>query len=85
MAPTAVLIALVVFMLVLVLCRRVSAGSLAASATLPLAVLGTTGSLVFCAGAVMAAALIFVRHTGNIQRLWAGTEPPFRFGSKSDR
>jgi glycerol-3-phosphate acyltransferase PlsY len=83
-APLAVLIALALFVLILALTRRVSAGSLAAAAALPLAVLGTTGSSVFCAGAVMAAVLIFVRHAANIRRLWTGTEPPFRFGRKPE-
>ena len=85
LAPLAVLIALVVFVLVLALTRRVSAGSLAAAAALPPAVLSTTGSAVFCAGAVIAATLIFIRHAGNIRRLLAGTEPPFRLGAKPDR
>jgi glycerol-3-phosphate acyltransferase PlsY len=85
LAPLSVLIALMVFGLVLALSRRISAGSLAAAAALPPAVLGTTGSAVFCAGAAMAATLIFIRHAGNIRRLLAGTEPPFRLGNKPDR
>jgi acyl phosphate:glycerol-3-phosphate acyltransferase len=85
LAPLAVLITLVVFLLVMALTRRVSAGSLAAAAALPPAVLSTTGSAVFCAGAVIAATLIFIRHAGNIRRLLAGTEPPFRLGAKPDR
>jgi len=85
LAPLAVLIALGVFVLALALTRRVSAGSLAAAAALPPAVLSTTGSAVFCAGAVMAATLILIRHAGNIRRLLAGTEPPFRLGNKPDR
>jgi glycerol-3-phosphate acyltransferase PlsY len=85
LAPLAVLIALVVFVLALALTRRVSAGSLAAAAALPPAVLSTTGSAVFCAGAVMAATLIFIRHAGNIRRLLTGREPPFRLGNKPDR
>lgn len=85
LAPLAVLIALVVFVLALALTRRVSAGSLAAAAALPPAVLSTTGSAVFCAGAVIAATLIFIRHAVNIRRLLAGTEPPFMLGNKPDR
>jgi acyl phosphate:glycerol-3-phosphate acyltransferase len=77
--------ALVVFGLLLALTRRVSAGSLAAAAALPIAVFSSTGSLEFVAGALIAAVLIFVRHTENIRRLHAGTEPPFRFGNRSDR
>jgi len=85
LAPLAVLIALGVFGLVLALTRRVSAGSLAAVAALPVAVFGVTGSSVLCIGAVIAAVLIFVRHADNIRRLRAGTEPPFAFSRQSDR
>jgi glycerol-3-phosphate acyltransferase PlsY len=85
LAPLAVLIALGVFGSALALTRRVSAGSLAAAAVLPLAVFGATGSAVLCAGGVIVAALIFVRHADNIRRLRAGTELPFSLGAKSKR
>jgi glycerol-3-phosphate acyltransferase PlsY len=85
LAPLAVLIAVGVFGLVMTLTRRVSAGSLAAVAALPIAVFGITGSAVYGIGAAMAAVLIFVRHADNIRRLRAGTEPPFRFGVTSGR
>jgi len=85
LAPLAVLLALGVFGLALALTRRVSAGSLAAAAVLPLAVFGATGSAVLCAGGVIVAALIFVRHADNIRRLRAGTELPFSLGAKSKR
>lgn len=80
LAPPAVLIALGVFGLFAALTRRVSAGSLAAAAVLPIAVFGVTGSAATGAGAVIAAVLIFARHADNIRRLRAGTEPPFGFG-----
>jgi glycerol-3-phosphate acyltransferase PlsY len=85
LAPLAVLIALGWFGLVFALTRRVSAGSLAAAAALPIAVFGVSGSAVYCAGAAMVALFIFMRHTGNLRRLWAGTEPRFRLGARSDR
>jgi len=85
LAPSAVLIAAGVFALALALTRRVSAGSLAAAAVLPLAVFGVTGSAVYGGGAAVAAALIFRRHSDNIRRLRDGTEPRFRFGASSDR
>jgi glycerol-3-phosphate acyltransferase PlsY len=85
LAPLAVLIALGVFGLVAAMTRRVSAGSLAATAALPFAVFGATGSAVFCGGGAVVAVLVFFRHAENIRRLWAGTEPPFRFGTKVDR
>ena len=81
LAPLAVLIATGVFGLVFALTRRVSAGSLAAAAALPIAVFGVAGSATYAAGAAVTAAFIFMRHAGNIRRLWAGTEPSFRFGS----
>jgi glycerol-3-phosphate acyltransferase PlsY len=85
LAPAAVLIALGVFGLVMALTRRVSAGSLAAAAALPLAVLAVSGSAAYAIAAVIAAVLIFVRHAENIRRLRAGTEPPFGFGRAPDR
>jgi glycerol-3-phosphate acyltransferase PlsY len=84
LAPPAALIALGVFGLFAALTRRVSAGSLAAAAVLPIAVFGVTGSATTGAGAVIAAALIFVRHADNIRRLRAGTEPRFGFGRTPD-
>lgn len=81
LAPLAVLIATGVFGLVFALTRRVSAGSLAAVAALPIAVFGVAGSAAYVAGAAVTAFFIFIRHAGNIRRLWAGTEPPFRLGS----
>jgi glycerol-3-phosphate acyltransferase PlsY len=74
-----------VFALTLALTRRVSAGSLAAVAALPVAVLAVAGSAAFCIGAVIVAVLVFVRHADNIRRLRAGTELPFTFGRKPDR
>ena len=85
LSPSAVLIAAGVFLLALALTRRVSVGSLAAVAVLPLAVFGVTGSAVYGGGAAVAAALIFRRHSDNIRRLRDGTEPRFRFGASSDR
>ncbi len=85
LAPLAVLIALGVFGLVFVTTRRVSAGSLAAAAGLPIAVFGVSGSFIYGAGAAIAAVFIFMRHADNIRRLWAGTEPPFRPGVRPDR
>jgi glycerol-3-phosphate acyltransferase PlsY len=85
LAPLAVLIALGAFGLVLALTRRVSAGSLAAAAALPIAVFGVAGSAAYGAGAAITAVFIFMRHADNIRRLWAGTEPPFRLGARSGR
>lgn len=85
LAPEALLIALAVFLAVATLTRRVSAGSLAAFAALPVAAYLTTHSVALSAGAGVAAVFIFMRHAGNIARLIAGTEPAFRLGKRSGR
>ncbi len=85
LAPAALLVALAVFLAVAAISRRVSAGSLAAFAALPVAVYLTTHSVAVCAGAVVAAIFVFIRHAGNISRLIAGTEPVFRLGKRPDR
>ena len=55
--------------------NRVSAASLAATATLPLTVWYATSSAVFALWAGLTAAWIWIRHRDNIRRLLAGTEP----------
>jgi glycerol-3-phosphate acyltransferase PlsY len=56
--------------------NRVSAASLAATATLPLTVWYATNSAVLALWAGMTAAWIWIRHHDNIRRLLAGKEPP---------
>ena len=55
--------------------NRVSAASLAATATLPLTVWYATASPAFTLWAGLTAAWIWLRHRDNIRRLAAGTEP----------
>ena len=74
-APMAVLVALLVFVLVVCMTRRVSAGSLAGSAMLPLAVWEATGSPEFSAAAGLMALWIVWRHRANMGRLLQGKEP----------
>ena len=78
LAPWAVVGVLAVFLVVFFIGRRVSAASLAAAAVLPAAVFLTGHAGVVCAGAVIVAVFIFLRHAENIRRLRAGTEPEFR-------
>ncbi len=78
LAPLACLAALLAFILLLCLSRRVSAGSMAAAAVLPFGVWFSTDSLHISACAVIMTVFIFVRHTANIKRLICGTEPKFR-------
>lgn len=79
LSPVGSLAALVVWGAVLGITRRVSAGSLAASAALPVAVFLTgpdAGRTVRASAAAVMAILIWLRHLGNIRRLCRGTEPP---------
>ena len=74
-APMAVFVALLVFVLFVCMTSRVSAGSLAGSAMLPLAVRVATGVPAFSAAAGIMALWIAWRHRENIGRLLRGEEP----------
>ena len=78
LAPLACLSALLIFIVLVLASKRVSAGSLAAAAVLPGAVWLSAESLYFTAAAAVMAIFIFFRHRDNIRRLGAGTEPRFR-------
>jgi glycerol-3-phosphate acyltransferase PlsY len=68
----------VVFGVVVRLSRRASAGSVAITVLLPIgvALAGRPAWEVVAAAAL--AALVLVRHRGNVQRLLAGTEQTYR-------
>ncbi|MFP4031866.1 MAG: glycerol-3-phosphate 1-O-acyltransferase PlsY [Desulfococcaceae bacterium] len=74
-APMAVLAALLVFILVVCMTSRVSAGSLAGSAALPLAVWEAAGASANAWAAGIMAVWIAWRHRENIGRLLKGVEP----------
>jgi glycerol-3-phosphate acyltransferase PlsY len=74
-SPWALLAAVAAFMIVVFSFRRVSAGSLAAAALLPVAVWFTGNSIYYTFCAVIIAAFIFIRHRENIKRLLSGAEP----------
>lgn len=76
--PLPVLIALGVFIVVLLVARRVSVGSLAAAGALPLAIWIAADSTLLAAVAGIVAVLIFIRHRDNLKRILAGKEPEFR-------
>ena len=78
LAPLACLAALAAFIIVLLWSRRVSAGSLAAAALLPIGTWFTTFSWEVPAGAAIISIFIFIRHIDNVKRLVAGTEPRFK-------
>jgi glycerol-3-phosphate acyltransferase PlsY len=75
-APGALGVSGLVFILAACGFNRVSAASLAATATLPLTAWYATHSLVFTLWAGLTAAWIWIRHRDNIRRLFAGAEPP---------
>ena len=84
-APIPTSCALGVWGLVLLATRRVSAGSLAASALLPICVWfgsGLEGRALLEALAVLTATLVWIRHAKNISRLVRGEEPPLWGRSK---
>ncbi|MBW2491441.1 MAG: glycerol-3-phosphate 1-O-acyltransferase PlsY [Deltaproteobacteria bacterium] len=75
-SPVALVILILVFIMFVCWSNRVSLASLAAAAVLPVAIWKTTGSEVMLGCAVTTAIFIYFRHTDNIKRLLAGTEPP---------
>lgn len=77
-SPLAVLVSLGVFIVILLVARHVSVGSLAAAATLPAAIWLTTDSVIMLAAACIVAFFIFIRHQDNLKRLVAGEEPEFK-------
>jgi glycerol-3-phosphate acyltransferase PlsY len=83
LAPWAVLIAMVVFLLAVASTRYVSVGSIAAAVALPAAVWVMTPHNLFL-GIVTTAlgAMAIYKHKSNIQRLRAGTES--RLGQKAE-
>jgi len=83
LAPWAVLVGLVVFILAVLLTKYVSVGSIAAAIALPITVWIMTPQNIFL-GIVTTAlgALAVYKHKSNLQRLMAGTES--RLGQKKE-
>jgi glycerol-3-phosphate acyltransferase PlsY len=83
LTPLALISTLIVFMVIVAWTRHISMGSIIAAATLPLAVwLIERGPLSAFLAAGVAAGLIIYKHSNNIQRLRAGTENSFTFGTR---
>jgi len=85
LAPRGVLVMVVVFILMVAVFRYISLGSITAAAIFPVAARilhdyhDTPPMLWFIAASSF---LIITKHHANIQRLFAGTESPFRSGRK---
>lgn len=84
LSPLAAACSLAVFVLMFLFWRYVSLASLAATAAMPLLIYFLWAprhapplSVIF--GTLAAAALIFLKHDANLQRLSDGTEPKFSF------
>ena len=77
LAPVAVLIAAVVFVVVVFLTKYVSLGSMAAAVTIPVYVWLREPAPALLIVAVVGALLIVFAHRGNIARLLSGTESRF--------
>lgn len=78
LAPTAVLVAMIVWGVLLYFTGIVSLASIISAATLPLAVLVLGQPLAVLLLAVAVATFIIYAHRANIRRLMRGEEPSFR-------
>jgi glycerol-3-phosphate acyltransferase PlsY len=83
----AVAVAVAVFLLVALFWRFVSLASISAAAALPLLVYllyaprhAPPTAVSTCT--LLAAVIVIIKHRANIERLMAGTEPPFEMGRK---
>lgn len=74
LAPLATACAAATFVLTTAATRLVSAGSVVATATLPLAAAALGASRPVVIGSLVAAVLIVWRHGPNLRRVWRGTE-----------
>lgn len=72
--PTAVIISVIVWFLVLAVFRYASLASIIAAVALPTACWGLNSPLAFTTAASINSVIIILKHTGNIKRLIAGTE-----------
>ncbi len=75
LSPMGCIVSILIFILVICITNRASAGSLAGSAILPLSVWEASGSAVLTFSAAVMTGFIYYRHSDNIRRLLAGTEP----------
>ncbi|HKV63820.1 MAG TPA: glycerol-3-phosphate 1-O-acyltransferase PlsY [Candidatus Acidoferrum sp.] len=89
LSPLAALSALLLFILCVTYWRFVSLGSVAAAAAMPLLIYflwapGHAPPIIIDLGTLAIAALVILKHGGNLQRLSQGTEPRFSFGKKKE-
>jgi acyl phosphate:glycerol-3-phosphate acyltransferase len=83
--PPVLGVALSLWIIATLITRLVSIGSILAAASLaPLALWFYPGEWIYFGLAVLAGVLAIWRHSSNIRRLLAGTEPKINFGSKKE-
>jgi acyl phosphate:glycerol-3-phosphate acyltransferase len=78
LSPLAVAIAVGVFVVLMLVWRYVSLGSIAAAAVMPIAVWALGAGRVVGLVTMIVAVIVIIRHTENIKRLVAGTENRFK-------
>ena len=78
LSPLAVAFALGVFIVLMLIWRYVSLGSITAAAVMPLAVWLLGGGRVLILVTMLIAAVVIIRHIENIKRLVSGTENRFK-------
>ena len=77
-SPETGLMSMLIFIILIFFYNRVSAASLGAAAALPVLLWLFEHSIILSGYAFITGALIFYRHTDNIKRLLAGTEPTIK-------
>jgi glycerol-3-phosphate acyltransferase PlsY len=83
LSAMAVLVAVIIFIVVVLISRRISVGSIITAALFPFVVwILTIRDPVSVALIAAASLLIIARHHQNIRRLLSGDEPSFSFGRK---
>jgi glycerol-3-phosphate acyltransferase PlsY len=83
MSAASVLIAIIIFLGVVLLSRRISLGSIIAAAVFPVVATFFLPRDPWILGLISAAAiLIIIRHHQNIRRLLSGQEPKFSLGGQ---
>jgi len=78
LSPLAVAIAVGVFVVLMLVWRYVSLGSMAAAAVMPIAVWALGEGRVVGVVTMIVAVIVIIRHSENIKRLVAGTENRFK-------
>jgi acyl phosphate:glycerol-3-phosphate acyltransferase len=85
LVPSAVLLTVVVWVLVLILTRYVSLASIAAAFTLPVMVWWRSGSLLYLGTISIISVIALYKHRSNMQRLLHGTENRFTWKSAAEK